>query len=80
MTENEMTENELKYQKLSVPVLWTNSRERAMKSLFQWRLDEESGRYFTTRLGIYNGFLGLVGKVMYYLPEEDQFRVVRKCF
>lgn len=75
-----MTENELKYQKLSVPVLWTNSRERAMKSLFQWRLDEESGRYFTTRLGIYNGFLGLVGKVMYYLPEEDQFRVVRKCF
>lgn len=75
-----MTENELKYQKLSTPVLWTNSRERAMKSLFQWRLDEESGRYFTTRLGIYNGFLGLFGKVMYYLPEEDQFRIVRKCF
>lgn len=75
-----MTENEIKYKKLSEPVLWTNNKERAQKSIFQWRLDEESGRYFTSRLGIYNGFLGLIGKVMYYLPEEDQFRIVRKCF
>jgi len=75
-----MTENEIKYKKMSTPIFWTKNKKRAQKSIFQWRLDEEKECYFLSRLGIYNGFLGLIGKVMYYLPEEDQFKVVRKCF
>lgn len=73
-----MTENQKKYEAWSKPVLWTNKSARAQKSIFQYRLDDETGRYFTTRLGIYNGFLGLFGKVMYYIPETDNFQIVKK--
>lgn len=78
MNEELMTENQKKYADWSRPVLWTKNQRRAQKSMFQWRLDEDKQMYYTTRLGIYNGFLGWLGQVMYYIPEEDVFRVVRK--
>lgn len=75
-----MTQNQTKYEDWSRPILWTANQKRAQKSIFQWRLDEDKQMYYTTKLGIYNGFLGLLGKVMYYIPEEDVFRTVRKCW
>jgi len=73
-----MTDNQAKYENWSRPLFWTKNKSIAQKTIFQWKLDEDRQMYYTTKLGIYNGFLGLFGKVMYYIPEEDIFRVVRK--
>jgi len=75
-----MTDNQKKYEDWSRPVLWTGNQAKAQKSMFQYRLDEDTEKYFITKLGVYNGFLGLFSKVMYYLSEEDACRTVRKCW
>jgi hypothetical protein len=73
-----MTSNQAKYENWSRPLFWTKKRKTADNSIFQWKFDEDKQMYYTSKLGIYNGFIGLFGKVMYYIPEEDVFRTVRK--
>ena len=72
------TVNQQKYAELSKPMFWTTNVEKVRNSMFKYMLDEETIKYYLNRLEICNGFLGWFGKRMYYIPEEDVFRIVRK--
>jgi len=73
-----MTKNQQKYENLSKPFWWISNEKYAKRSRINFAHDEATGRYYTTKLGLMNGFLSLFGRVLYYIPDTDSFVVCAK--